>query len=235
MPSTRLPPPPTAFAVGSWPSPPRAANRDRATPRPCATRCAWARTSDPRPIRAFWLRRQTVGSSDWGWSASRAGGLARSGHRAVGATPRCQPVAATAPPMAATDQAFAVQEVPHLPYAIGFPSLLMEDAHPFHERLIGPRPWTHRPMLPRIESTPTDLEHLTHASHAKLSLMGMHEPVPHDDSLAQYRAAFCKMSRSSVTRANSRLSRAISVVRALRAPDPGNAPTPRARNSVCHL
>ncbi len=44
-----------------------------------------------------------------------------------------------------------------------------------------------------------------------------------------------KISRSSVTRASSRFSRVISVVRSFHAPEPGNAVVPRARSSVCHL
>jgi hypothetical protein len=53
--------------------------------------------------------------------------------------------------------------------------------------------------------------------------------------LAKYVAAFFKISRSSVMRASSRFSRATSVVRSFRAPDPGNAPAPRVWNSRCHL
>jgi len=89
-----------------------------------------------------------------------------------------------------TDPAFAFQKLPHLACPLGLPRLLMQHPHPFHERLVDLRPGTHRTVLPRIKPAPTDLEHLRHPSHAKLSLMGLHEPVPHDDSLAKYRAAF---------------------------------------------
>lgn len=54
--------------------------------------------------------------------------------------------------------------------------------------------------------------------------MGLHEGVLHWDSLAKYAAVFISLARSSVTRANSRLSRASSAVRAFRSPEPGNAP-----------
>ena len=130
---------------------------------------------------------------------------------------------------------FALQELPHLACPIGLPRLLMQYPHPFHECLIGLRPCTHRTMLPRIEPAPTDLKDLTHSCHAKLPLMRQHKSVLHRDSLAKYRAAFFKMSRSSVTRASSRFSRLTSVVRSLRAPGPGKAVVPRSRTSVCHL
>jgi hypothetical protein len=138
-------------------------------------------------------------------------------------------------PMAAADQAFAGEQPPHLPSSIRFPRLLMEDAHPFHEPLVGLRADTGRSSLPDIVATPTHLQHPTHGHHAKLPGMPLHEPVLHRTSLAKYTAAFFKMSRSSVTRASSRFRRAISVVRALRGPEPRNAPVPRAWNSRCHL
>jgi hypothetical protein len=136
--------------------------------------------------------------------------------------------------MPPTDQAVAVEELPHLASTVRFACLLMEDAHPRDEGLIGLLAGTDGSVLPGIEPTPTDLQHSTHGRHAKLPVMGLHEAVLHRDSLAKYAAAFFKMSRSSVTRASSRFSRATSVVRSLRAPGPGNAVFPRVRSSVCH-
>jgi hypothetical protein len=45
-------------------------------------------------------------------------------------------------PMPATDEAFTVQKLPHLPSPICFPCLLMEDAHPRDQGLIGTSPQT---------------------------------------------------------------------------------------------
>src|SRR5581483_4943987 len=140
--------------------------------------------------------------------------------------PRQSPQARHAVPAAGLPQAH--EELPHPPGSVHFPRLPVQDAHAVDQRTL----W---PSLPGIEATPTDLEHLTQPRHAKLPLLGLDELVLHDDSLAKYLALFFKISRSSVMCASSRFSRAISVVRSFRVPDPGNAPAPRVWNSRCHL
>jgi hypothetical protein len=60
-------------------------------------------------------------------------------------------------PMSATGPTFALQELPHLPSAVGFARLLMKAAHPRDEGLIGSLAWTDGTVLPGIEATPTDL------------------------------------------------------------------------------
>ena len=110
----------------------------------------------------------------------------------------------------------------------------MQDAHAGDEPLIGLRPSTGLPPLPGIEPASAHVEDAAYGGQPKLLLMRLHDPVRHRTSVAKYAAAFFTMSRSSVTRASSRFRRVISVVRSLRAPDPGNAPAPRAWNSRCH-
>src|SRR3569832_35827 len=128
--------------------------------------------------------------------------------------------------MATTDDSFSIQELPHLTRPIGFTSLLVQHAHPLDEGVIRLCPCTRLALPPGIEATAARLQRATHARQPKLVVMGLHERVLHRDSLAKYAAAFFKISRSSVTWANSRFSRLISVVRSFRAPEPGNALLP---------
>lgn len=66
----------------------------------------------------------------------------------------------------------------------------MEQVYPIREHLIRLRPCTRPPVLPGIESTAADLEHLTQPHHPKLPLMHLQEPVLRRDSLAKYLATF---------------------------------------------
>src|SRR5881628_3721372 len=138
-------------------------------------------------------------------------------------------------PMAAEGDALAPEHVPHLPRPVGFPRLLVQEPHPVDQPLVGLRPPAGGPALPGTEPAATDRQDRTHARDPELHPMRLDKPILHGDSRAKYTAAFFKMSRSSVTRASSRLSRATSVVRSLRAPEPGKAATPRAFKSACHL
>src|SRR2546422_10863452 len=138
-------------------------------------------------------------------------------------------------PMAAAGDALAPEHVPHLPRPVGFPRLLVQEPHPVDQPLVGLRPPAGGPALPGIEPAATDRQDRTHARDPELHPMRLDKPILHGDSRTKYTAAFFKMSRSSVTRASSRLSRATSVVRSLRAPEPGKAATPRAFKSACHL
>ena len=138
-------------------------------------------------------------------------------------------------PMAATRFAHPLQEPPHSPRAVGLACLLVQHPHPLDQEAIALSAHTVGAPLPGRDPTATDLQHPTQTGHAMLVCMDLNERVLHRDSLAKYAAAFFKLSRSSVTRASSRFSRATSVMRSFRAPEPGNAPGPRARSSVCHL
>ena len=91
--------------------------------------------------------------------------------------------------------------------------------------------WT---IPPRIVAAPTDGKRAAEARHRMVRLLSPDKRVSHVDSLAKYAAAFFKMSRSSVTRANSRFSRAISAAGSAGRPEPGNAP-PCAATAFCHL
>ena len=95
-------------------------------------------------------------------------------------------------PMPATDQAFAVQELPHLSGAIRFSCLLMEEAHTCDEGPIGLPTRSLRSVLPNIEAIPTDLQHSTQGCHQKLPVMRLNEPVLHWEYLVKYLAAFFK-------------------------------------------
>src|SRR5687767_15419353 len=79
--------------------------------------------------------------------------------------------------------------------------------------------FTHRPV---VVPAATDLEDLTHPRDTKLFAVSSDKGVLHLSSLAKYAAAFFKMSRSSLTCSNSRLSRATSSPSVPRRPLPGN-------------
>src|SRR5881628_2821249 len=66
------------------------------------------------------------------------------------------------------------------------------------------------PGQPAIEPTTTHVQHPAHPHDPKLSVMVTDEGILHRRSLAKYAAAFFKISRSSVTRASSRFTRASS-------------------------
>ena len=63
----------------------------------------------------------------------------------------------------------SLHEVLHLARPIGSPGLLMKHVHPIREHLIRLHPCTRSPVLPRIEATRADLEHLTHTLSQALS------------------------------------------------------------------
>src|SRR5215831_6152140 len=129
-------------------------------------------------------------------------------------------------PMAATRFAHPLQEPPHSPRAVGLACLLVQHPHPLDQEAIALSAHTVGAPLPGRDPTATDLQHPTQTGHAMLVGMDLNERVLHRDSLAKYAAAFFKLSRSSVTRASSRFSRTISVIRSFRAPEPG---TPQGR------
>jgi hypothetical protein len=63
---------------------------------------------------------------------------------------------------------------------------------------------THRTPLPGVETTARHLQDTTQHGDRVNRLLRVDEVVPHRDSLAKKAAAFFKMSRSCVTRFNSR-------------------------------
>src|SRR2546422_3919392 len=95
------------------------------------------------------------------------------------------------------------------------------------------RAGTRRTGQPGIEATATHVQHPTHPHNPKLRAVVPHEGVLHGRSLAKYAAAFFKMSRSSVTCANSRFRRVSSAVAFACRPEPGNAPC--ASSWAAHL
>jgi hypothetical protein len=74
-------------------------------------------------------------------------------------------------PMPATDTAFAREQGPHLSSAVGFARLLMEDAHPIDEPLVGLCACARPTPLPGIEPTPIHLQHSTHGCHTEFPVM----------------------------------------------------------------
>ena len=67
-------------------------------------------------------------------------------------------------------------------------------------------PDTLRPLRPVVVATSRDLQHSAHHPDRVLAAASMDTAVSHFDSLAKYRAASLKKSRSSVTWASSRRS-----------------------------
>src|SRR5207249_4539628 len=99
----------------------------------------------------------------------------------------------------------ATEHLPHLPRPLGVPRLLVQEPHPVDQPLVGLRPPAGGPALPGIDPAATDRQDRTHARDPELHPMRLDKPILHGDSRAKYTAAFFKMSRSSVTRASSRL------------------------------
>ena len=136
--------------------------------------------------------------------------------------------------MAATSDPVPIQDPTQFNSPVLFPRLPMEAAQLGGQPLIFDRAGTHRPIPPGIVAATTDREGRTEVGDPVGALLGPDERVFHVDSLAKYAAAFLKMSRSSVTRANSRLRRASSAADSACRPEPGNAP-PCAATSFCYL
>ena len=86
-----------------------------------------------------------------------------------------------------------------------------------------------------MESSEKPSSEVARERYLKLILMRSHKCVLHPSSLAKYAAAFFRMSRSSLTCSNSRLSRATSSPASLRLPGPPKAFTPRLPNCSFHL
>src|SRR5437016_903329 len=110
--------------------------------------------------------------------------------------------------MAATTNA----PVPGLPPEFDGPILLSHLLVNLTEKreqlLILGGPHTYGAIPPDVVAATTHGEGRTQATDAMGPFLSPDEHVSHVDSLAKHAAAFFKMSRSSVTRANSRLSRA---------------------------
>ena len=68
----------------------------------------------------------------------------------------------------------------------------------------------YRSLQPGVKAVRLDAQAPTHCPHRKLCAILGHKRVSHFAYLAKYAVAFCKMSRSSVTRTSSRFSRRIS-------------------------
>src|SRR5687768_870020 len=137
-------------------------------------------------------------------------------------------------PMPPTPNASARRLTPEFDRPILFPHLLMDLAEQMEHALIFDGACTARAISPGIVAAATDGQGVTEPRHSIGSLLSSDKRVSHVDSLAKYPAAFFKMSRSSMTRANSRLRRAISAAASGCRPEPGNAP-PCAATCFCHL
>src|SRR5699024_9860322 len=75
---------------------------------------------------------------------------------------------------------------------------------------IVPGPCRQWLTTPCVVAAGVHAQQAAHAAHPELLLMVSHEGVLHPDCFAKYAAAFFRMSRSSVTRRSSDLSRRIS-------------------------
>ena len=137
-------------------------------------------------------------------------------------------------PMPPTLNAAAPSFSPEFDRTIFFPRLLMELAQQGEQPLILNRPLTRWSISPGIIATATDIESRAETRDSMRGCVSPDKRVFHVDSLAKYVAAFFKMSRSSVTRANSRRRRASAAAGSACRPDPGNAP-PWPATSFCHL
>src|SRR5213594_1978826 len=136
--------------------------------------------------------------------------------------------------MPPTREADLLQRVPQLDRPILFPCLPMQAAQHRQQPLIGFGTGTHRPVPPGVVAAAAHGEGRAESCHPMRARMLLDKAVSHPDSLAKYAAAFFKISRSSVTRASSRFSRAISAAGWACRPEPGKAP-PCAATSFCHL
>src|SRR5262245_14725163 len=137
-------------------------------------------------------------------------------------------------PMPATANAAGRGLSPEFDRTILFPHLLMNLTEQGEEPTIGDYSRTHRAIPPGIVAAAANPQCRTEGCHAMGRCVSPDECVFQGDSLAKYAAAFFKNSRSSVTRANSRRSRASSAAGSACRPDSGNAP-PCAATSFCHL
>ena len=88
--------------------------------------------------------------------------------------------------MTATNSAFAIQQVPHLPGSVGFPRLTVQDAHALDQGLVGLCPWAGPTPVPSIEATPAHTQDTAYARKPKLLLRRLYKPVFHDNFLAKY-------------------------------------------------
>ena len=86
------------------------------------------------------------------------------------------------------------------------PSLL----HKFCLANVFPGAIVEQVLHPSIETTGVNAEHSAHHSGLEAILIGCNEGVLHFVFFAKYAAAFFRISRSSVTRSNSRFKRMIS-------------------------
>ena len=99
-----------------------------------------------------------------------------------------------------------LQGLPQLDRPIRFPRLPMQAVQHREQSVVRFVPGTQGPPSPRKVAAATDIEGCAETWHTMRPGLIPNERVSHRDSLAKYRAAFFKISRSSVTCANSRFS-----------------------------
>src|SRR4030095_6650959 len=120
--------------------------------------------------------------------------------------------------------------------AVRLPRLHMHGSNRPQELPVRRRPLARRPVPPLVVAAARYAQHGAQARHLEQPAMATDEGVLHGSSRAKYAAAFFRMSRSSVTFASSRFSRATSPSDAagLR-PGPRNAPSPLPASCSFHL
>jgi hypothetical protein len=131
-------------------------------------------------------------------------------------------------PKASDSPGFQAREVPRSRHAMvasrTLPASANAAAVAWGAPLIGGRASAQGPLPPRIVAHATHGKGCTQARDPMRPLLRSDKAIAHGDSRAEYAAAFSKMSRSSVTRASSRLRRVRSVADSACRPEPGNAP-----------
>src|SRR5688572_17092719 len=139
--------------------------------------------------------------------------------------------------MLAAGNAPFVERAPSLDPTIDLPVIQVHAPDVDQQLLISHATGAGRPMEPGVKPAARDRQLPAQLRHRELAAMRTDEAVLHEDSFAKYAAAFFKISRSSVTRFNSRRSCSTSVSSDSRfAPGPRNACcAPLLRNCDCHL
>src|SRR5437899_10506440 len=87
---------------------------------------------------------------------------------------------------------------------------LVHAANIGQQALIGLDARARRTLPPVVEPAAGDAQHPAQHGNPELHVVVPDELVPHGSSFAKYAAAFCRMSRSSVTCLSSRFSRSSS-------------------------
>src|ERR1700743_40145 len=126
-------------------------------------------------------------------------------------------------PMYATSMSPVPQIPPHTPSAIGLVAFSKARADRRSQLRIDPRPLALWPLGPRVEPTSRNLEALAKPCQGpSVQTLGDCRE-PHVGSLTKSPMVFFRISRSALTRINSRFSRATSASSAFICPRPGNA------------